>query len=93
MTETPWTPGPWHVTEHSSCKEVQPDIFIIRDANGVEIPDTKPNAVIRAAAPDLYEALAELYAEWEADDTTHRAILTPSIQKARAALKKARGEG
>lgn len=93
-----WTPGPWVFTAPIGAEHAE-----VRDRDGRRIAVTigsypmrtrteDANAYLIAAAPDLYAALDELHdlvnmmieGEYEPDSFT--------IQPARLALKKARGE-
>jgi hypothetical protein len=77
--EVKWTPGPWEVDGSKVCYDL--------DGTKDNICNTvwqEANAHLIAAAPDLYEALAEIM-DWVVNDH-------PASVKARAALAKARGE-
>lgn len=86
-TEPKWTKGPWRLAPYDSR--------LIWDARGLCVADlTSPDrlgysaeadARLIAAAPDLYEALEAFL---QLDDANHQA----AIDKARAALARARGE-
>lgn len=94
--ETKYTRGPWETRERSVGGDVvEIDIFHADLRVGsATIRSDRPwraNAQLIAAAPDLLEALEALqkagnnFCEW------HPKFL-PAIEKARAALAKARGE-
>ena len=84
MSEVKFTPGPWRIEQYPSIH--------VRSCDGecVLAHDyiTDADAHLIAAAPELYEALEELY------DAIDSAVgLTPErLEKARQALRKARGE-
>lgn len=93
MTETKFTPGPWQ--PHIS--EVRGDLCVISERAWIcgeilnrvrSIPEeeARANALLIAAAPDLYEALADVLNSKEIvnDD--------PLVNKIIAALMKATGE-
>lgn len=87
------TPGPWFVGE---TWKLRPPIYcntgeICTTEHGQE--DSRANARLIAAAPELLEALKELV-EWAMDAATELDIPTHSpscISKARAAIAKAEG--
>jgi hypothetical protein len=91
---TPWTEGPWHawdrgigweVHQGATCHDID-----LQDPGYCEVINdgfrdtfTEQDAHLIAAAPDLYEALAEVVAQWGASGKV--------MKKAHAALAKARG--
>lgn len=92
--ETKFTLGPWNCTRSSAggreiiTSDVLPvDICVLshRDKTPAEI---NANALLIAAAPDLYAALAEL------EESSDYDIFVPSgiADRIKAALAKARGE-
>lgn len=93
-----FTPGPWRVgcsnTGHPDRIGVHAREWIVADVwqDVEELGDyAKPNAHLIAAAPALYEALAEAVADYE----RHHASVDDApvwVIGARAALKQARGE-
>ena len=108
MSDTKFTPGPWFanrryigVLGHKSfigeCKDV--------NGNWSDTKTTAANANLIAAAPELYEALEEAVKDLVAYQVNARIASTynskwegvselvqPTIDSARAALAKARGE-
>ncbi len=79
-----WTPGPWRVSGvgiHAIVRGDDQTIVAVRHRLPREVHEA--NARLIAAAPDLYEALAEIVAEWGYPNT-------PKWHRARAALAKAR---
>lgn len=111
MSETKFTPGPWHVqkgfntifTTSDPAKQTGITIAIAKvldDQVGSQ-SECNANASLIAAAPDLYEALKEvLLAErlgtrppetaMQAEEKLDR--IKYAVNKAEAALAKARGE-
>jgi len=100
MTETKWTPGPWHrAEEHESMVQIQqvnPPYVIVGRALGsivlapesskrVQFDVMQANAALMAAAPDLYEALERLVHEFAPESME-------AWNQARASLARARGE-
>ena len=90
-TETKWTPGPWKVLPRGdlTSKFTIPVFATVGDGVVCSIvhtytaePRDRANARLIAAAPDLYEALAGLLAQYDLHDPA-----------AEAALARARGEG
>lgn len=88
MSERKWTPGPWVIGKDAEGGEgfgwfVGAGGYCRADIVGPTC-DTKANAHLIAAAPELYEALDHLY---------HKAMLTHGDREiVREALAKARGE-
>lgn len=81
-----WTPGPWRVGPYYR-HEVVSDEGVICCAP-IETKQTRINAQLIAAAPDLYEALEEI-----ASMIKGTLPITAKIRKiAEAAMAKARGE-
>ena len=98
MSETKWIEGPWE-TDRNNVHTGQ--IAVIHHCDGndwVEIwsplacwateAHREASARLTAAAPDLYAALMECAARICVDE----GVNSPTFQKARAALAKARGE-
>ena len=85
MTEPKFTPGPWLVAEEAKIKH--PEGTLIAQAQ------YWPDAHLIAAAPELYEALEELYAEQKRPPLEkYKTSWEKAIRKTEAALAKARGE-
>ena len=96
MTETKWTPGPWTVDRPSDQNQ---RMHVVREFNWRLVAsmencnkflayadETRANANLISAAPDLYDALKEtleIAARNESGDY---------IERANAAMRKARGE-
>ena len=88
MSKRKWTPGPWSVDGEFGVKSDAPHGYVANAGFG---PDTKDgdrearaNVHLIAAAPDLYEALAELITDAEV------AINIPA--SAYAAMRRALGQ-
>jgi len=83
MSEAKWTPGPWAPSAAPGGWDA------VREPGGQLVCslnlNNPANMLLIAAAPDLYEALAEIVA-WATDDAA------TAWPKAHAALTKARGE-
>ena len=84
------TPGPWsvkgtHYGDQFRAESIEPNICEMVSSRSPE--ETTANARLIAASPDLYEALREIIAEWDARDLND----TGGIALARAALAKAEG--
>jgi len=79
-----WSKGPWEVVDRHG----EPRYVVQPDGKGghwgVCQPDCTSDCALISAAPELYEALAELV--WMCDRKTD------AFDRARAALAKARGE-
>ena len=104
MNETKFTPGPWKSpTEIQSCLD-ETSVYgadgLIVAALTYDSSDFRPeeenfaNAQLIAAAPDLYADLSELtvwWANWMPDAASSNGGYG-ALEKARAALAKARGE-
>ena len=95
MSETKFTPGPWYADGVYVCDSDDNNICDLEQENW------EPNSYLIAAAPDLYEALEEvLLAErfsnrppvtvYQAEEKLDR--IKYAVNKAEAALAKARGE-
>ena len=101
MTDTKFTPGSWEVrieqilpTSKAECFTVATDNFdIVSPMLGIR---NEQDANLIAAAPDLYEALEIMLADyWEGSecfDKESQAYAKTVINQSRAALTKARGE-
>lgn len=92
--ETKWTPGPWGIDWNVS----RLDVFnsdggtlvstLRRSTRSNDIDNVvQANARLIAAAPELYEALRAILAEWQYYAPDH-----PLVDKALDVLAKARGE-
>lgn len=90
--ETKWAPGPWvadgFFVSSNSGGAVAHDIVSACGTVGRPDSETEANAQLIAAAPDLYEALADLVHQVDRP----RAPSWLSLDDAFAALDKARGE-
>lgn len=104
-TETKFTPGPWKVWSDDEVYSdsggeklvVVPDSACGRDVYGTDMvsrDESKRNAHLIAAAPDLYEALEEIEeaARQVMEGVMSISSLDVERRKAIAALAKARGE-
>jgi len=80
MTDKPWTPGPWHITDcpcgHPRCNDKHISSGKFCQGSGFD-PDT---ANLVAAAPDLVEALEKIEPYLEAQDL--REIAESALAKA-----------
>jgi hypothetical protein len=88
--ETKWTDGSWFV-EHGSLWVLSDDprATIIAEVSGAPSnPQALADARLIAAAPDLYEALASIVRKIDLLGP----VTAPSMNAARTALAKARGE-
>lgn len=110
MTETTFTPGPWSIVDRPDLAfrfgtddgwEIIVEVGNDKQRRGVAIcPGLQANAHLIAAAPTLYEALAECLDIIKdadgGDPATHTGWASDELcdlwMRARAALAKARGE-
>lgn len=110
MSNKNWTPGPWEIcntadiftplgaTNAEGIEAVSTDGWHIADCDmgSMTLDEVRANAHLIAAAPDLYDALAEALADydnWAAhEDNYPHEHLVVWAEKARAAIAKARGE-
>jgi hypothetical protein len=95
MSETKWTPGPWSVADDGCirCSDANADYLIYAspwrsDAWSGDV-QAIANGTLMAAAPDLYDALNRMLANYRSDGSE---ASERDIEIARAALAKARGE-
>lgn len=95
-----WTPGPWHTTAKHERQvsdrrgfKVAKALIRTRGAN-FTLPEyqAEANAHLIAAAPELYEALAQIEYFFGAESSAVKRRFTDARTNARAALAKARGE-
>lgn len=108
MTDTKFTPGPWGIEETRDhlwigviLSNGKPDPIVTYVDHGPDFTTEadatgKANAHLIAAAPELYEALDELFdlltsghSSW---DDAYDNLPDKQFKKIRAALAKARGE-
>jgi hypothetical protein len=100
MSAPAFTTGPWMVdggidvheaAEGGVCKIAQcGHLTSYRRGREITLAEVEANARLIAAAPDLYEALAQLLDDLDALAPTRPC--TQAIEGAQAALAKARGE-
>jgi hypothetical protein len=93
------TPGPWHVSppnhENPSEAHVSALSGFVRIYSAPLTRETKANATLISAAPDLLEALLETMSAWLSEASQGDGIMEEHgavLARARAAIKKARGE-
>lgn len=89
LSDTKFTPGPWMVhkrNDEDNATLVVSDGENIADCNFFPRKNAHHNAHLIAAAPDLYQALAEI------DRWSRRQNIALPTSKVYAALAKARGE-
>ena len=96
MNQTKFTPGPWRIgtpppNGEQTIGTVAGLMVAVATTGHNVAEETKANAHLIAASPDLYEALDALKAELflHAEGNYFR----PLLDKAEIALAKARGEG
>lgn len=92
-SKTTFTPGTLTVRDYPPGRAFASQIFSL---NGLLVahtygPDHAALGKLFAAAPDLYVALSEVVAAFDAN--SGRDVLGLAIDKAAAALRRARGEG
>jgi len=98
MSETKFTPGPWHWVDVGSriCIENKSGDDIASVLNYAEPEIEIADAHLIAAAPELYEALIDMFNGWQYIRQSHGDLYgvgwDRAEDKARAALAKARGE-
>ena len=100
MSDAKFTPGPWAVDNRASfCVNAERDGaaggvcstggYYASWRDGEELMlENQANAHLIAAAPELYEALERMVADYDIGEMTE----TPILDVANAALAKARGE-
>lgn len=100
MSEPAWTPGPWQARQRSdgawlvvATDEYETSVTVTYATTRQRPRD---NATLIASAPDLYDALDQLIAELPDPAFLTDGILSvplrESVEVARAALARARGE-
>ncbi len=98
MTEAKHTPGPWSIYEHVIGEVVSSDGGLVAAASCPSTgkhEETLANARMIAAAPDLYEALANLSPRFERcciASGSDPEYAREATAKSRSALSKARGD-
>lgn len=98
MSDTKFTPGPWHIEEWDG--ESRPVLvggdkhYALVPAKGAEVHEdqTWANAHLCAAAPDLYAALEAMFAVGTTSECHEGPCGHKACGLAKAALAKARGE-
>lgn len=94
--KTAWTPGPWRVGNPPVSGPSPRHIHVSGPTVGSGVvarllPKREADARLISAAPDLYEALAEVRRVGD-DKLAFRSEWVAAVAKADAALAKARGE-
>ncbi len=98
MSETKWTPGPYAVDPNDATVVTADNDGLIVCETGYEDRDfdeQKANAILFAAAPELYgtlEKLTDRFIEAAVLAGTDREFAEIAVQYERSILKKARGE-
>jgi hypothetical protein len=96
---TKWTPGPWTFdgeTIRGAGQTIRERVPML----GVALPHSpeayvaegRANACLAAAAPEMYDALADLLDMVDADDGDDPNGMVAHLTHARAVMAKARGE-
>ena len=95
MSKPSFTPGPWRTDEFYDAvlsdvikDDGQDDVVCSFDYGNKPDDEQIANAHLISAAPELYEALAEMCANFTSGNPDQR----EAIARAREALDKARGE-
>lgn len=92
MSETKWTPGKWVAVPDPNAFAI--DDYCVGVEGGDKIDEIatcgERNARLIAASPELYEALANVVAEYDEEDNGRS--LRWAVDSARDVLAKARGE-
>lgn len=89
-TETKWTKGPWEARANRVYTTSGGEVAVATKSDPSHRHAANWTAHLIAAAPELYEALAELVsADMYMDDTNEK---QDALAAARDALAKARGE-
>ena len=95
MSETRFTPGPWRIVRY--CEDIEiANVADLLHFYGGETAEA--NAALIAAAPELYAALEAMVARFDEYNAHYiydgNGVIParPELDKARAALAKARGE-
>ncbi len=94
----PWTKGPWRQGHGRDISEGTAEVYAgdakIAAANThPKTGDWYANARLIAAAPDLYNALADVLSAWEGKSGMGTVFeMERALPSVRAALAKARGE-
>jgi hypothetical protein len=103
VSETKWTPGPWTLvdvtgdeiaitTEARMADDIIPIVEVLIDWNEPLESEQQANALLIAAAPELYEAL-ERALNWLSSYPGQGTMgIDGPYEQARSALAKARGE-
>lgn len=97
MSETKFTPGPWRAGKsiyQSQARVVAEKGGRVADVFAYEEDQAHANAALIAAAPEMFEALAEAVEKYGKSGGPWNVPSEPGswIAKAKEALKKARGE-
>ncbi len=80
------TPGPWFATDNGR------DPLFLTDANGDDVPMTRENEVLKAAAPELLEALETMVRYTDSlESIPCISAAMKAVGSAQAAIAKARG--
>jgi len=92
MNKAKWTPGPWKAIEDGSILGPEENEHVAfarhwRFVGNTEIAEANANLI--SAAPDMAEALENIVIGF---DSCGPMLLQEDVEKARAALQKARGE-
>lgn len=95
-----WTNGPWNVLESNNSSLIHVETGEgCPEGQGIQIATTNrgnreqryANASLIAAAPELFEALEAIAVAWDSPKE-RQALKFEMLEKAKAALAKARGE-
>ena len=87
MTDTPWTPGPWHVAQDHGNS---PFVRVVVGENHSFVTSKTPDARLIAAAPEMADLLAEAV-DW-IEHARKRSTLPMVLVDSRRLLARIRGE-
>jgi hypothetical protein len=99
MSATNYSKGPWKILDQGTEQMIVSDGFHVATvpfgSRADEAMD-RANACLIAAAPDLYDAVAELLREFvdpeQSLEQFDSCVVRKTVERARSALAKARGE-